>query len=188
LLAWSIDAARESKLIDRFVVSTEDAEIAELAEREGAEIAWRPAELAADLATTVSVLQHLLGQIDADTVVLLQPTSPVRGGGLVDRAISRFIESGADSLATGSMIKSVEWGTMENTPRQQIKGYFYDDGCVYVHRAWVLRAGRWHGDRLEPMVVERRYNFEVDEDVDFDVVERILESQSRGESQQRDAR
>jgi pseudaminic acid cytidylyltransferase len=38
LLAWSIGAARESKLIDRFVVSTENDEIGEVAKREGAEV------------------------------------------------------------------------------------------------------------------------------------------------------
>ena len=73
------------------------------------------------------------------------------------------------------MIKSVEWGKMDNTPRQNIDGYFYDDGCVIINKAWVHREGRWFGDTRDPMVIDRHYNFEIDDEVDFWVVERILE-------------
>lgn len=175
LISWSIDAGRESKYIDRLVVSTEDKEIAEVATREGAEVLWRPAELANDDTTTVAVLQQVLEEIDADVVVLLQPTSPVRVDNILDRAIERFLGTGVDSLSTGSMIKAVEWGTIQNTPRQQIKGFFYDDGCVIINKAWVLRQGRWFGDTREAMIVAKHYNFELDDEVDFWVVERIME-------------
>lgn len=174
LIAWSIDAARESTLVDRFVVSTEDPEIAQVARREGATVLPRPAELATDEATTVSVLQHVLQAIDADVVVLLQPVCPIRVNRLVDRAIERFLESGADSLATGYMVKAVEWGTSHNLPRQKIRGFFYDDGNVYVHRAEVLREGRWYGARLERMVVEPHYNLDIDDKVDFWAAEAVM--------------
>ncbi len=175
LIAWSIDAARESEYIDRFVVSTEDPEIAEVATREGAEVLWRPAELAQDDTTTVAVLQQVLKEIDSEVVVLLQPTSPVRVDNILDRAMERFLETGVDSLSTGYMVKAVEWGAMQNTPRQKIKGFFYDDGCVIINKAWVLRQGRWFGDTREPMIVEKHYNFEIDDEVDFWAVERIMD-------------
>ena len=134
----------------------------------------RPPRLAEDLTTTVAVLQHVLEEIRADVVVLLQPTSPVRVDGIVDRAIQRFLDAGVDSLSTGYIVKSVEWGKMENTPRQKIEGYFYDDGCVIINKAWVLREGRWFGDTREPMVVDRHYNFEIDDEVDFWLLEAIM--------------
>ena len=181
LIAWSIGAARESKLIDRFVVSTEDDEIAEVARLEGAEVLARPPHLAEDLTTTVAVLQHVLEEIPADIVVLLQPTSPVRVDNIIDRAIQRFLDAGVDSLSTGYMVKSVEWGQMDNTPRQKIEGYFYDDGCVIINKAWVHRDGRWFGDSRVPMLVDHHYNFEIDDEVDFWVVESImLKLQERG--------
>lgn len=174
LIAWSIDAARDSRLIDRFLVSTEDKEIAAVARQEGAEVLPRPPELAADDTTTVAVLQHVLEEVPADVVVLLQPTSPVRVEGIVDQAIQRFLDGQVDSLATGSMLKAVEWGTMDNTPRQEIQGFFYDDGNIYVHRADVLRRGRWYGDKIDRMLLPRQYNFEIDEQVDLWAVEAIL--------------
>ena len=72
LLAWTIEHAKASKLLTRFVVSTEDAEIAKIARGRGAEVLKRPAKLAGDKADTLPVLQHALDAIPADIVVLLQ--------------------------------------------------------------------------------------------------------------------
>ena len=174
LIAWSIDAAREAKRIDRYIVSTEDPEIAEVAREEGSEVLPRPTDLASDDSTTLSVLMHVLEKITADVVVLLQPVCPIRVNNLVDRAIERFFEKGVDSLATGYHVKTLEWGTHNNLPRQRSKGYFYDDGNVYVHRSEILRAGKWYGERLERMVVEHHYNLDIDDEVDFWAAEAVM--------------
>jgi len=174
LIDWSIAAAEQSQLIDRFVVSTEDLDIAEVAQTAGAEVLPRPVGLATDDATTLAVLMHVLEHIPADIVVLLQPTCPIRINNLVDRAIQRFLDSEADSLATGYILKDIEWGTHNNLPRQQIEGFFYDDGNVYVHRAEVLRQGRWYGEHLERMIVEHYYSFDIDDEVDFSAAEAVM--------------
>ena len=62
LIAWTIEAAQRSTLIDRYVVSTEDAEIAAVARAEGAEVLERPAELAGDDVATVEVLRQVVTQ------------------------------------------------------------------------------------------------------------------------------
>lgn len=104
LIAWTIDAAMSARADLRVVVSTDDDEIAEIALAHGAEVPFRrPAELAGDATTTEAVVIHALdalanGGPDADATVLLQPTSPVRLPGTLDRAIAQFEESGADSL------------------------------------------------------------------------------------------
>ncbi|MCL5962259.1 MAG: acylneuraminate cytidylyltransferase family protein, partial [Chloroflexi bacterium] len=68
LIAWTIEAAVRSRLLDDYVVSTEDAEIAAVAESYGVRVLARPLELAQDESTTLSVLQHVLAHIDASTV------------------------------------------------------------------------------------------------------------------------
>ncbi len=182
LVVWSIEAALASALLDRVVVSTEDAEIAGVAEKAGAEVLQRPSELASDSATTVSVLQHILETIDAEAVVLLQPTSPIREDGLIDRAIQRFHDSNCDTLATGYMSHHFGWDSnTENVPRQKLEGYFHDDGNVYVFKPEVLRAGKWTGDRLERMAVPEMYSLEIDSIVDFWATEGILSKVLAGE-------
>ena len=103
LIAWTIEAAKKSKLMDKYFVSTEDQGIAEIARKYGAEVVGRSKELASDTATTLDVIQDFLKKEEADLIVLLQCTSPVKEEGLIDKCIQRFLDSGADSLATGFM-------------------------------------------------------------------------------------
>src|SRR5208282_629144 len=69
LIAWSIQAAKSSRLLDDFVVSTDDARIAAIAKKYGAKVINRPRRLATDTATTVSVLQHVLSEMKADNII-----------------------------------------------------------------------------------------------------------------------
>lgn len=174
LIVWSIEAAKRAQRLDRVVVSTEDPEIAAVSRAAGAEVLDRPRDLATDGATTAAVLQHTVQTLKPDTLVLLQPTSPIRIGGIIDAAVARFTASGADTLATGFTSYQYEWGTMGNVPRQQMKGWFYDDGNVYVHKAAHLHEGRWFGDKREPMLLEDYHNMEIDSEAQFWAVEAII--------------
>ena len=174
LIAWSIEAADASSLLDSYVVSTEDSEIAEIAINYGAQVMDRPQELATDEADTLPVLLHVLEQIEATTVVLLQPTSPIRDTDLIDRCIRKFLETGADSLATGFTCKYVEYGKNEKR-RQDIPGFFYDDGNVYVIRADLIQRGDRYGEHIERVLLDREQNVEIDDEFDFWLAEQVLE-------------
>ena len=126
LIAWTIEAAKESKMIDRYVVSTEDEEIAQIVRGNSVEVLSLHSALATDEATTISVLQHAIEQIPCDIVVLLQATSPIRRQGLIDECVKEFKDNDYDSLATGFICKYIEYGK-NNLRRQDIDGFFYDD-------------------------------------------------------------
>lgn len=178
LIAWTFEAAKASRLLDRYVVSTEDEEIAEASRRSGIEVLQRPVELATDEATTLSVLQHVLSQVPAEILVLLQATSPVRNPGLIDHCIKRFIDTGADSLATGFICKYVEYGRNE-LRRQDIQGFFYDDGNVYVIKADLVRKGDRYGTRIERVILDREQNVEIDDEFDFWLAEQVFQRRTR---------
>lgn len=173
LIAWTIDAAKASRIMDRFVLSTEDSEIARIAREYGAEVIQRPQELATDEATTIAVLQHALSRIDAENVVLLQPTSPIRAPGLIDRCIRRFQETKVDNLGTGFICKFMEYGTYTQR-RQDLKGFFYDDGNVYVIKSGLVKAGKRFGKKVERMEISREQNIEIDDNFDFWLAEQVL--------------
>jgi len=179
LIAWSIEAARGAKSVDRVVVSTEDPEIASVSRKFGAEVLDRPHELATDDAGTLEVLQHVVEKIPADTIVLLQPTSPIRDHGLVDRAVQRFVEAKADSLATGFMCKYVEYAK-NDLRRQDLEGFFYDDGNIYVMRGDLLEQGDRYGKKIERMFLDREQNLDIDDDFDFWMAEEILKRRMSG--------
>src|SRR5262245_25182815 len=90
LLAWTIEAARNAPVIDRLILSSDDAEIIEVARAWGCEVPFvRPPELATDTADSVEVVRHALSTLgeDYDYVVLLQPTSPLRTGEDIENCV-----------------------------------------------------------------------------------------------------
>lgn len=80
LIAWTIEAALRSGLLDAVVVTTDDPEIAEVARRAGAQVPFlRPAALAQDDTPGIAPVLHALDMLPGyDAVLLLQPTSPLR--------------------------------------------------------------------------------------------------------------
>lgn len=174
LIVWTIEAAQKSRQISRFVVSTEDSEIARISKEAGAEVIDRPERLASDEATTLSVLQHALSIINADIVVVLQPTSPIREKGLIDSCIERFKKCDLDNLATGFFCKFREYAPHNIQRRQDIQGFFYDDGNVYVIKADLIKEGKIFGDKVGRFETTREQNIEIDEPFDFWLAEQVL--------------
>lgn len=176
LIAWTIEKAKKSNLLDKIVVSTDDEAIAQVAASYGAEILHRPSELANDTTSTQDVMMHALQSYPADILVLLQPTSPCRSEGLIDSCIEEFIAGGYDSLATGFICDYKEYGT-NTLPRQQIHGFFYDDGNVYVIKAANILAGDRYGIHIGRKIISRYENAEIDDMFDFWLLEQILRKQ-----------
>lgn len=108
LIAYTIEHAKQSKYINRVIVSTEDEEIAKVAKEWGAEVPFmRPEELAGDTIVDFPVFEHALNWLkenegyEPDVVVQLRPTSPLRKVEDVDAAIALlFANPDADSVRT----------------------------------------------------------------------------------------
>ncbi|MEK7233404.1 MAG: acylneuraminate cytidylyltransferase family protein [Elusimicrobiota bacterium] len=178
LLAWTIEQANASKLLTRYVVSTEDAEIAGVARGYGADVLKRPARLAGDAADTLPVLRHALDEIPADIVVLLQCTSPVRAGGLIDRCIERFLSAKKRTAYLGTVFQDRAFELGRKMPRrQEIRPKNLDIGNVYVVSADLIRKSRSFGAfavKPIPLPISREEAVEIDEPFDFWLAEKIL--------------
>jgi N-acylneuraminate cytidylyltransferase len=175
-LAWTIQAARHSKLLDGFAVSTEDEEIKEVARRYGAAALDRPPELAADDTTTKAVLKQVnqeIGGPDA-AIVLLQATSPIRREGLIDRTIEAFRSGDYDSMSTGGWQMQYPPHGVEHR-RQDVKQVFVNDGSVIVLKAANLAADVLFGAKAGTLATSREENVDIDEPFDFWLAEKILE-------------
>ena len=175
LIAWSIESALKSEQLDDFVVSTEDQEIAEVTKSYGARVLPRPADLAEDETTTLAVIQHVIKEIPAKAVVVLQPTSPIRDDDLIDNCITRFKNNSADCLATGYFCKELEYGIHANIPRQKVEGVFFADGNIYILNDNLIKSGKWAGGRVERFLLSGDQNYEIDSELDLYVVEKLLE-------------
>ena len=107
LLAYTCEAALGSRLLTRVVLSTDDQEIAEVGRQCGVQVPFqRPAELAQDETPSVEVANHAVRWLwdhqrwEAEIVVLLQPTSPLRQSCHIDEALERMQEVGADTVVS----------------------------------------------------------------------------------------
>lgn len=175
LIYWTIKTAKESKLLDDFYVSTEDPNIKRISLKFGVKVIDRPKKLAKDNSTTLSVLQHSIKITDADAIVCLQPTSPIRPKGIIDKAIKKFIKNKSDSLATGRIEHGYEWGKFNNISRQKLKGWFWDDGLVYIMKSNHLLKNKWTGKKLYKMEISKIYNLlECDDPTDLKILRKLI--------------
>ncbi|MDR1922356.1 MAG: acylneuraminate cytidylyltransferase family protein [Candidatus Adiutrix sp.] len=174
LIAWTIRAALESKLLDEVLVSTEDDEIASVSRAYGAKVLERPAELARDETISRDVVAQALEVTGARHSVLLQPTSPVRSRGLIDRVVAAFNGGAFDSMATGSEHPLYPPHGVEHR-RQDIKYVFVNDGSVIVSTRETVMARSLFGSRAGVLTTSREENVDIDDEFDFWLAEKVLE-------------
>ena len=112
LIEYSINAAKESKLINRIIVSTDSKHIANFAKKLGVEVPFiRPKKISNDFATQYEVVQHtvefLLDQESyvPDIITILQPTTPIRTGKIIDKSINLLKKTKSTSVLSVSKVK-----------------------------------------------------------------------------------
>lgn len=103
MIAWTIEAALAATGIERVILSSDDAEIMEVAARFGCDVPFRrPPELASDQASSSDLVHHALGALGEpyDMIVLLQPTSPLRTAADIDGTLALAIAGPGQSAVS----------------------------------------------------------------------------------------
>jgi CMP-N-acetylneuraminic acid synthetase len=191
LLYYSIAVAKTLPQISRCIVSTEDEEIAEIAQNLGAEVIERPAELAGDGATTASAARHALGELfrkgcAPDALLTLQPNCPLRPLSLVKQAIDLFDSERPDSVIT--VTKSAhKLGKINGRffvpdyhpgiRSQDMEPMYFENGLVYITRTGlIMEKEDLFGERIIPLVTDPLYAMgDIDTELDFHVAEFLFE-------------
>ena len=192
LIAWSIAAAKQSELVTRVIVSTDDEEIAAVAREWGAETPFmRPAEFAQDKTTDLPVFEHALKWLEdvegyrPDIVIQLRPTSPVRPHKMVDDAIRILLEHPDADCVRGVVpagqnpfkmwrfhgegkplnpLLTVD-GIAEpyNAPRQILPPVYWQTGHIdAIRTATIAQKVSLTGDVIYPLVIDPKYTVDID--------------------------
>ena len=199
LIAYSIEQAKQLGLIDKIIVSTEDIEIAKIAERYGVEVQMRPGELAQDNTPMIPVLQHVVKTLEQnnqffDIVILLQPTNPFRKTKHILSTIEK-IDEGFDSATTVSklnihpcrFLKINEKGTSiflndeQETLRQETNN-FHVNGAVYAYKKEVLmnlQILSWQKTNNAAVEIDEKYAFDIDNPLDFEIAEYLMQQKNQ---------
>ena len=204
LIAWSIEHAQKSKYVDEIFISTDSREIADVAEKYGAPCPeLRPAELARDTAPSSEFIVYTLNKMKNenkpfDYFILLEPTSPLRDVEDVDKSIEMLIDNHEGESCVGVamsgtihpafMVVKSENGFLKTLMpddstlrRQDLPDVYFFEGSVYVSNveAYLQKRNFYH-DKTIPYVVPEWKSHEVDDFVDFTIIEAIMKLKLNG--------
>ena len=198
LIAYSIEAALQSNVIDRVIVSTDSVEIAEIALKYGAEIPFmRPSYLAEDSSLAVDNYIYTIEryekecEVKVDAFCVLQPTSPLRISNDIDNAVNIFYGKKADSVISyceehhpvswhkhlesdGRLSDIITDQKIKN--RQDIKPTYYPNGAIYVFKSSIIKLGQYYSDKTFAYVMPRVRSVDIDVLDDFKLAEFLMDS------------
>jgi CMP-N,N'-diacetyllegionaminic acid synthase len=198
LIAWTVQAARDSRYIDRVIVSSDDDVIIAAAVAAGCDAPFRrTAALATDEASSADVVLDALQRIPGhDIVVLLQPTSPLREARDIDGALELLLASSAPACASVRPAEDHPYWTFRleddrlrryagdaaRLPlrRQDLPPAWCLNGAVYAARtAWFASEHTFLSDRTVGFQMPAERSLDIDTAVDMDRLHELLQRRQR---------
>ncbi len=189
LLVHSIQYAQaNSAIIEAIYVSTDDAAIKEIALQYGAQVIDRPSSISGDLEPTISCLQHALSVLEdtVDTVILLQPTNPLRPEHLLKDCFKKFQNTNCDSLFTvspnlhklGKIVgeKFQPFNYEIGQRSQDLEPLYFENGLLYISKSSSIKQGKIITEDAFPYVVNHLFaKVDIDTQEDFDFAQLLYQ-------------
>jgi CMP-N-acetylneuraminic acid synthetase len=200
LIAYTIEAAQNSRYIDRVILSSDDEAIIKVAKEYGCDVPFvRPKALAQDETRSIDVVTHALQTLDEkfDDVILLQPTSPLRTTEDIDGAIEMFYNKRATSvIGVCEMEHSPLWAntldesmSMENflddkynnSRSQDLPTYYRINGAFYMSKvASILENETFFVKKdIYAYLMSQEDSVDIDTKLDFIVAQAILKEREK---------
>ena len=195
LIAYTIEAAINAKHISEVIISTDDPQIAKMAEKYGAKTYFlRPKELATDDALAVDNYIYTINKLNEEfdfniiDFIVLQPTSPLRISQDIDDAIELFKKVNADSIISyteenhpiswhkyitdDNLLVDVIKDDIKN--RQDYKKSFYPNGAIYIFKIELINQRKYFSNNTQAFIMPKNRSIDIDYKEDFEYVEFLL--------------
>ena len=195
LISWTIEAGLKSNYLDKLIVSSDDDEILSISKQYGAEILFRPSDLASDTSTSFDALKHSIENFsDYEYIVLLQPTSPLRDEKDIDEAIELLEKKKADAIISVCEVDhNPLWSNtlgdddnmncflreeIKNTRSQDLEQYYRLNGAIYICKVdkFLENKGFMLKENIYAYKMTRESSIDIDEEIDFKIAECIMEN------------
>ena len=197
LICWSIDQVLASKYVSEVYVSTDSLDIANISKSYGALIPFiRPSYLAQDETPTSDVILHAIEELKKkgkifSHVMLIEPTSPLRESSDIDAAVEELSKkSFAKSIVGISKVESQHpafcisltsdhllrsKNDFKVLRRQEIDELYFYEGSIYLSEinTYIEKRNFYHEDTLG-YIMPKYKSFEIDDEIDFDIVEMLM--------------
>ena len=196
LIVWTIEAALRSNLLSSVVVSTDDAEIAEVARHAGAQVPFmRPTEISQDHTPGLDPVLHAIAQLPQfKAVLLLQPTSPLRTTEDIDTCLNMAANQQTPSLVSVCEPDTHPYWTYRLTEgrgleplipvapvtrRQDLPPVVAVNGALYFAEAdWLRRSGNLIGAETLAYLMPRDRSVDLDTPLDWKLAELLLKERN----------
>jgi N-acylneuraminate cytidylyltransferase len=192
LLTHTIEHALNAQRVDEVIISTDDGEIAAIANKAGADVVMRPDEISGDYSQSEEAIKHVLSTLPykPEVVVMLQCTSPLRTSEQIDNAVCMVTLEGYDSVLSAVPLHQFVWRGNENSvypinynpiglrPMRQAVKEWVENGSIYVFRTEILeRYGTRLGGRIGILEMPYWSRFEIDTVEDLKLIEWIKKNE-----------
>lgn len=194
LIAWSIEAALKSDLIDTVLVTSDDEEILEISKKYGAQTIKRPESLASDTASSFDAIEHAINSLDDvfEYIILLQPTSPLRNTQHINESIMLLEEKEADAiisvcemghsplwsntLANDNSLKNFIGNEVKNKRSQDLETYYRLNGAIYIcKREELLKEESFFITKnIYAYIMDTFDSVDIDNKIDFELAKILM--------------
>lgn len=191
LISYAIDTAKSSQYVDDVVVSTEDTETALIAEKLGAGIIRRSADLAGDripidpVVFDATVQKEKQAFDEYDIVITIQPTSPLLKTETLDKAIEKFEDFGIDTVISVIDDRKLSWGYDEEiksfyplysqrNDKDNLPKEYRETGGIFATRRGFLTPNSRMGNHVDLIEVSQEESIDIESYEDWWVAERYL--------------
>ncbi|MCP2005432.1 UNVERIFIED_ORG: CMP-N-acetylneuraminic acid synthetase [Buttiauxella agrestis ATCC 33320] len=204
MIAWTIEAALQSNIFDKIIVSTDCTEIQKIAMKYGAEVPFlRGKKLSRDTSTTSDVVIDLVEWLEkenevVETIAILQPTSPLRTAQHIIDAFSLKNEKAASAIVSVCKLEhSIEICNLlpsdhsmkgfippENYKRsQEHKTYYRINGGIYIiDRHLICDFNNLYTEKSFAYIMDAKDSVDIDEQIDFDFADYLLRIKSASQN------
>ena len=198
LLAWSIEAALQSKMFDEVMVSTDSEKYKAIAEEYGAHVPFLRCEINSnDKASSWDAMREVIAKYESlgmtfDTFCMLQPTSPLRKAENIVEAYKVFVENDADSVvALCPLEHSINicnalpdngsldgfYDSNSSGRRQDSAKYYRINGAIYIQKISELKlASNLYGKKSYAYVMDKINSIDIDDKIDFIQAEAVAKA------------
>ena len=196
LLAYTIEAALNSKMFEKVMVSTDSEKYAEISRSWGASVPFlRSEENAKDTASSWDTVSEVLHKKkkkgeEFDTFCLLQPTSPFRTGEDIKKAYSLYLKKRANAIVSVCEVEhSLQWcnklddtysldgfvGRDDIRQRQILDKYYRINGAIYISNVKTFEKDPFiYRDGAYAYIMSSTRSIDIDTELDFIYAETIL--------------
>jgi len=196
LIAWTIKKAKQSKFIEKVIVSTDSKKISDISKKYGASVPFiRPKKYATDKANDFVVLKHALNFFENkgenfDYVIMLQPTSPLRELKDINNSIKKVLKENIDALVSVSkldvhhprfvysiknkdnLVPFLKKHSSSDIRRQDIEPLYFLEGSIYISKVKsLMKYKTFYHSKTKAYEVPKWKSLEIDDFVDLNMAE-----------------